>query len=166
MNLLYKDYIVSIIKLFCVDKNKIRNMINENTFDDEIFVNDSFNIFKSALDYIDSFKELEESPIMFEKKLIIDKINYMIETNNFTKYNLMNTKLTYESYELNTKIEICNRLRLLVEYFGINYLKKINIKIINIDDFNNLTYDDASYYYTDCTDTVKYHLTRCLEYYI
>lgn len=155
-----KNYIKNTVKLFVKGKCKIKILIENNN----IFTDNPVFVFYNALHYINSFKDFEESPKVAKQKELSDKINHMIITTNSIDLDSLCFDYNNEPYEFNTKIEINNRLKLLVEYFGIYYLRSINIKIISSNEFEDLSYDDSISYYTDCIDIVKYHLLQCINY--
>ena len=51
--------------------------------------------------------------------------------------------------------EILNRLILLKKYFGIYFMSIIGIKIITLDDFLAMKYNDIIEYYFDCVKLIK-----------
>lgn len=68
-----------------------------------------------------------------------------------------------EMFESTYKREIQERLILLRDYFGIDFLKKVGVRVMTIRDFETLTYDNAVSYYFECVDELSKRLDRAVR---
>lgn len=119
---LYKNiFMKSDGKINCVDINNI----SHNEFGD--FVNGNFS------DTIHAFDE---------KKFINSLKMSSFITNNST--------VTEDTWNAINTYEITERLILMVEMFGLELLKYCKIKLITLNTFNNMSFNDKVKYYMKC----------------
>jgi hypothetical protein len=134
----------------------------------ETKLNNLFEIYKNGNGIITKlFMNVDN---IYNKRYIvqnnINKINKIIDSFNDKKFSIsmknLNNYNNYLNIDLNNiKIininEILNRLLLLINIFGIVSLKKIDMKILDINTFNSLNYNDKIEYYDYCINTIKVH---------
>lgn len=133
----YENYFYELFKLFenCNGTiSKLLNNINDMKymFDNKIILQNNINKINRIIDSFD------------DKKFIFSINNF----NNFSKVNIDNIKIINSN-------EIINRLFCLINTFGINPLKKINIDIINIKEFNQFNYINKIKYYQNCIEKIS-----------
>lgn len=151
------------IKIFLADNNEIRPII----YNFEFLIN-FYEIINEAANYIRSFGKITiiTHPLIYTN----NKNNYddkEIENKlNISKYKCKyKCKYIIDQFENNCKNEILDRLILLKNYFGINFLADIDIIIITIDDFLGMKYNDIVKYYFDCIKKIKRHINNHIKLY-
>jgi len=141
-----ETYILNVFKIINKD-SKLWNLILVNLglddftkliFDENI--NKLENIFKSLKKYLKSYSNI----IRIEKQFLIGNFRY---DDDFIR----------NEHEFNITEEIINRLVLLVDFFGINYLTHIKIKIIRESQFRQMSFNEKQLYYYNNISILKSH---------
>jgi hypothetical protein len=119
----------------------------------------SYNVITEAEKYIKSFMKLAiNSPSEKNKNNVTPEIENDLSIGTNKKKSKYEHKFIIEQFESNCKEEILNRLILLKNYFGIEFIGSLDITIITIADFDEMKFNDSVKYYFDCVKKIK----RCI----
>lgn len=88
-----------------------------------------------------------------------------------TYFNFINSNTNFNNHHENKKHwqlsnsdEMCNRLRILVKEFGLNFLYFMQVPIITGDDYDSMRYKDRVKYYKKCISQLTNGFTSILKY--
>lgn len=148
--------ISDILKTNGILKKKIRSIISSNTTNKahqfEVIIK-LYNIICETKKYIKAFNKISIN--IHPSKL--PNINNLAST----KEAILNPNI--EQFEYYCKEEILNRLILLKKYFGIHLLANMNVKIITLDNFIEMNYNEKIKYYFCCSKNIKKSINNYLK---